>query len=93
MLQRQIVKALGKQIVIEYLIRMKYIITNFGIKIILIEPGAIGSNFWKNLKMAAKASGLDNKNNTSPYRQLANNVLETFKQIEQTTIIHLKLQR
>jgi hypothetical protein len=34
--------------------------------------------------MAAKASGLNNNN--SPYRQLANNVLETFKQIEQNTI-------
>ena len=65
---------------------IQYELEPFGIKIILIEPGAIGSNFWKNLKVAAKASGLDNKNNNSPYRQLANNVLETFKQIEQNTI-------
>src|SRR5215216_2093641 len=55
---------------------IQYELEPFGIKIILIEPGAIGSNFWKNLKVAAKASGLDNKNNNSPYRQLANNVLE-----------------
>jgi hypothetical protein len=31
--------------------------------------------------------------NNSPYRQLVNNVLETFKQIEQNTIHHLQLQR
>jgi short-subunit dehydrogenase len=66
---------------------IQYELESFGIKIILIEPGAIGSNFLKNLKMAAKASGPDtNKNNNSQYRQLANNVLETFKQIEQNTI-------
>ena len=64
---------------------IQYELEPFGIKVILIEPGAIGSNFWKNLKMAAKASGLDNNNN-SPYRQLADNILGTFKQIEQNTI-------
>jgi short-subunit dehydrogenase len=37
---------------------IQYEVEPFGIKIILIEPGSIGSNFWKNLKMAAKASGL-----------------------------------
>jgi hypothetical protein len=35
--------------------------------------------------MAAKASGLDN-NNDSPIRQLANNISETFKQMAQNTI-------
>ena len=71
---------------------IQYELEPFGIKVILTEPGAIGSNFWKNLKMAAKASCLDNNNN-SPHRQLADNILETFKQIEQNTIHHLKLQR
>jgi hypothetical protein len=53
----------------------------------LEAPGSMGSNFWKNLKMAAKASGRDNnKNNNSPYTQFTNNVLGTFKQIEQNTI-------
>ena len=33
---------------------IQYEVEPFGIKIILIEPGAVGSNFWKNLKMAAK---------------------------------------
>jgi hypothetical protein len=36
--------------------------------------------------MAAKASGLDTNNNDSPYRQLANNMSEAFKKIEQNTI-------
>jgi short-subunit dehydrogenase len=62
---------------------IQYELEPFGIKIILIEPKAIGSNFWKNLKMAAKASGLDTNNNDSPYRQLANNMSEAFKKIEQ----------
>ncbi|MFL6359457.1 MAG: SDR family NAD(P)-dependent oxidoreductase [Nitrososphaeraceae archaeon] len=64
---------------------IRYEVETFGIKIILIEPGSIGSNFWKNWMMAAKASGLDNNDN-SPYRQLSNNMLDTFKQIEQNTI-------
>jgi short-subunit dehydrogenase len=63
---------------------IQYEVKAFGIKIILIEPGAIGSNFWKNLKTAAKISGLDNDH--SPYRWLTNNILETLKQIEQNTL-------
>ena len=31
---------------------IQYEVEPFGIKIILIEPGAVGSNFWKNLKTA-----------------------------------------
>lgn len=34
---------------------IQYELEPFGIKIILIEPGAVGSNFWKNLKMAMKS--------------------------------------
>ena len=48
-----------------------------------LEPGAVGSNFWKKLKMAAKTFGLDNN---SPYRELANNMSETFKQLAQNAI-------
>jgi short-subunit dehydrogenase len=65
---------------------IQYELEPFRIKVILIEPGAVGSNFWKNLKMAAKASGLDNKNNDSQYKQIENNMSESFKQIEQNTI-------
>ena len=36
--------------------------------------------------MSAKASGLDNNNNNSPYRQLANNMSKAFKKMEENTI-------
>jgi short-subunit dehydrogenase len=35
---------------------IQYELEPFGIKVILIEPGAVGTNFWKNWRMAAKAS-------------------------------------
>src|SRR5919197_211243 len=65
---------------------IQYELEPFGIKIILIEPGAVGSNFWKNWKMAAKTSDHKDKNNDSPYKQIKNNMLESFKQIEQNAI-------
>src|SRR5919197_5864102 len=68
-----------------------YELEPFGIKIILIEPGAVGSNFWKNLKMAAKSTSShddddDNNNDNSPYIQIENNMSESFKQIVQNTL-------
>jgi short-subunit dehydrogenase len=66
---------------------VQYEVEPFGIKIILVEPGAVGSNFWKNLKMVAtKAPGHDSKNNDSAYRQIENNMSESFKQMVQNTI-------
>jgi short-subunit dehydrogenase len=44
---------------------LQYEVEPFGIKIILIEPGAIKSNFFNNLKMASKAQRPD-----SPYTQM-----------------------
>ena len=38
---------------------IQYELEQFGIKIIVIEPGAIGSNFMTNSKMAAKTSSRD----------------------------------
>ena len=61
---------------------IQYELEPFGIKIILIEPGAVGSNFWKNLKMAMKISNP----NISVYRQLENNMSEALKQMIQNTI-------
>jgi NAD(P)-dependent dehydrogenase (short-subunit alcohol dehydrogenase family) len=58
---------------------IQYELEPFEIKIIVIEPGAIGSNFWKNLKMATKTSDPLN----SPYRLMQSNMSEYFKQIEQ----------
>ena len=62
---------------------IKYELEPFGIKIILIEPGAVGSSFWKNMKMAAKTSSLDNN---SPYIQMANNMSEAQKQMAQNSM-------
>ena len=39
---------------------VQYEVEPFGIKIILIEPGAVGSNFWKNLKMVSNTSSNNN---------------------------------
>lgn len=63
---------------------LQYELEPFGIKIILIEPGAVGSNFWKNLKIASKTTSPDNID--SPYKQMVNNVSESFKQMQQNTI-------
>ncbi|HEY9386028.1 MAG TPA: SDR family oxidoreductase [Nitrososphaeraceae archaeon] len=62
---------------------IQYELEPFGIKIILIEPGAVGSNFWNNIKTANKASS--NYPN-SPYSQLANNMSEAFNRMVQNAI-------
>jgi NAD(P)-dependent dehydrogenase (short-subunit alcohol dehydrogenase family) len=63
---------------------LQYELEPFGIKIILIEPGAVGSNFWKNLKIASKTPSPDNID--LPYKEIVNNVSESFKQMQQNTI-------
>jgi short-subunit dehydrogenase len=65
---------------------IQYELESFGINIILIEPGAVGTNFWKNWKMAAKTPDHNDKNNDSLYKQIENSMLESFKQMEQNTI-------
>ena len=61
---------------------IRYELDPFGIKIIVIEPGGVGSNFLKNLKMATKTSDPLN----APYRSLENRISEYFKQWSQNTI-------
>jgi short-subunit dehydrogenase len=61
---------------------IQYELEPFGIKVILIEPGAVGSNFWKNLKTATKTAD----HNISSYRQLENNISEALKQMVQNAI-------
>jgi short-subunit dehydrogenase len=61
---------------------IQYELEPFGIKIIVIEPGGVGSNFLKNLKMATKTSDPLN----SPYRLMQSNMSEYFKQWTQNTI-------
>src|ERR671931_1752046 len=57
---------------------IQYELEPFGIKIILIEPGAVGTNFWKNWRMAAKASSSRDNDDNSPYKQIENNMFESF---------------
>jgi short-subunit dehydrogenase len=60
---------------------IQYELEPFGIKIILIEPGAVGSNFWRNIKIAKSSSDSD-----SPYSQFGNKILKAFKVMEQNVI-------
>jgi len=62
---------------------IQYELESFGIKIILIEPGGVASNFIKNLKMATARASDPAK---SPYRRIENRMLEVFKKIEQNGI-------
>jgi short-subunit dehydrogenase len=58
---------------------VQYELEPFGIKIILVEPGEVGSSFWKNMKKAAKT-------NDSPYMQMANNMAEAQRQLAQNSV-------
>jgi short-subunit dehydrogenase len=53
---------------------MQYELEEFGIKVILIEPGVVKTNFFENSK-AAKNTASSN----SPYAELAEKVSEAFK--------------
>ena len=71
---------------------LQYEVEPFGIKIILIEPGAIKSNFFNNLKMASKAQRPD-----SPYTQMMQKlnagfsfILENAPQPEEVAKVILK---
>jgi short-subunit dehydrogenase len=54
---------------------MQYELEPLGVKVIVIEPGSVGSNFLKNLKMASKSDSLK-----SPYRTMQNSISEYFNQ-------------
>jgi short-subunit dehydrogenase len=60
---------------------IQYELEPVGIKVILIEPEAVGSNFWKNIKIAKSSSDFN-----SPYTQFGNKILKAYKQMEQNTI-------
>ena len=60
---------------------IQYELEPVGIKVILIEPGAVGSNFWKNIKIAKSSS-----DSNSPYTQFGNKILKAYKEMEQNTI-------
>lgn len=63
---------------------IQYELDPFGIKIIVIEPGAVGSSFWKNMKSAEKSSNLTDGN--SPYVSMISNMSAALKQMEQSSI-------
>jgi short-subunit dehydrogenase len=63
---------------------IQYELEPFGIKVILIEPGAVGSNFWTNMKTAAKVS--ESVSNDSPYSQMEIRQSESLKQDAQNMI-------
>ena len=58
---------------------IRYELEPFGIKVIVIEPGGVGSNFLKNLKMATKTSDTTN----SPYGPMQSSMSEFLEQWEQ----------
>jgi NAD(P)-dependent dehydrogenase (short-subunit alcohol dehydrogenase family) len=60
---------------------LQYELEPFGIKMILIEPGAVGSNFWKSIKIANGATSPN-----SPYTQLADNMSKIFKKMEENAM-------
>jgi short-subunit dehydrogenase len=60
---------------------LQYELAPLGINIILIEPGAVGSNFWKSIKIAKKANSAN-----SPYARLTSNISKTFKKMEENAI-------
>jgi short-subunit dehydrogenase len=55
---------------------LQYEVEQFGIKIVLIEPGAIKSNFFNNLKIASNAQRPD-----SPYTQMMQKLNAGFSSI------------
>jgi len=61
---------------------VRYELEPFGIKIIVIEPGGVGSNFLNNLKMATKTSDPLN----APYRSMENRISEYFEQWSKNAI-------
>jgi short-subunit dehydrogenase len=57
---------------------IQYELEPFGIKVILIELGAVGSNFWTNMKTAAKVS--ESGSTDSPSSQMEIRQSESLKQ-------------
>jgi NAD(P)-dependent dehydrogenase (short-subunit alcohol dehydrogenase family) len=58
-----------------------YEVDQFGIKVILIEPALVISDFHNNVKMAAKKRA--NNPDDSPYTQMMQKLFEKYKQVEE----------
>lgn len=57
---------------------MSYEVEQFGIKVILIEPAFVISDFHKNAKIVIKS---DKAANSSPYTQTMNKMFESYKEV------------
>ncbi len=58
---------------------LQYEIESFGVKVVLIEPGAVKSDFWKNLK---SSGNIEN----SPYRPMMQKLTKSFEKMTQNAI-------
>ncbi|TLX84130.1 MAG: SDR family oxidoreductase [Thaumarchaeota archaeon] len=58
---------------------LQYEIEPFGVKVVLIEPGAVKSDFWKNLKLTRNIED-------SPYRPVIQKLTESFEKMTQNAI-------
>jgi NAD(P)-dependent dehydrogenase (short-subunit alcohol dehydrogenase family) len=58
-----------------------YEVDQFGIKVILIEPALVISDFHNNVKMAVKKG--DNNSDDSPYIQMMQKLFEEYKQVQE----------
>jgi short-subunit dehydrogenase len=63
---------------------IQYELEPFGIKIILIEPGAVSSNFWKNMKTANTAKPSESAD--SLYSQMKIKISESLKRTVQNAM-------
>ena len=60
---------------------LSYELEQFGIKVILIEPALVISDFHNNVKMAVKKGA--NNPDDSPYTQMMQKLFEEYKQVEE----------
>src|SRR5215213_6410037 len=60
---------------------LSYEVDQFGIKVILIEPALVISDFHNNVKMAVKKG--DNSSDDSPYTQMMQKLFEEYKQVQE----------
>ena len=68
---------------------LSYEVEQFGITIILVEPGLVASDFHNNVRMAAK-KGTATSDSDSPYLQMMQKLFEEYKQVQEQYQISAK---
>jgi short-subunit dehydrogenase len=58
---------------------MRYELEQFGIDVILIEPGVVKTNFFENADVVINNNATTNNNKTSAYSQLTQKLFEGFE--------------